>query len=214
MPKAFSEQEKQHIRAQLLEAGREQFATYGLRKTNVEELTRAVGISKGAFYSFYESKEALFMEVTEEAEQQFRRKMLAAVEEPGPTPRARLSAVLKLAFRMWKTIPVLQLFTQNDYNWLSRRIPAASLEAHLQADQVFFEDLLAHCRASGIPVTIPAEELGALLYPLFLTSLHEDDFGKNALSAGLDTLIELVAAYCLGEVETSPFSTTAQTQSE
>ena len=154
------------------------------------------------------------MDVAEEAEKQFRIQVLAAIEEPGPTPRARLTGVLKLAFRLWKIIPVLQLFTKNDYNWLSRRIPAAALEEHLRADQTFFEELLAHCREEGIPMTIAPQELGALIYPLFLTSLHEDDFGPGVLSAGLDTLIELVAAYCLGEVETSPISTIEPMQRE
>jgi len=214
MPKAFTEQEKQIIQQRLLEEGSKQFAAYGLRKTNIEDLTTAVGISKGAFYIFYESKEALFMNVVEEAEKQFRLKMLAAVEQPGPSPRARLTAVLKLAFRLWKTIPVLQLFTQNDYAWLSRKIPAESLETHLRADSEFFEELLARCRSAGIPVTVQAEEVGPLLYALFLASMHEDDFGSGVLSAGLDTLIELVAAFCLGEVGTSSASPISQIQSK
>jgi AcrR family transcriptional regulator len=45
---------------------------YGIRKTNVEELTEAAGISKGAFYSFYPSKEELFMDILEEIEEEVR----------------------------------------------------------------------------------------------------------------------------------------------
>ena len=57
MPKAFSEAEKEMIRRKLLEQGYKQFSTYGLKKTNIDELAAAAGISKGAFYIFYESKE-------------------------------------------------------------------------------------------------------------------------------------------------------------
>jgi AcrR family transcriptional regulator len=64
MPKAFTEQEKELIRKRLLEQGHKQFSAYGLRKTNIEELAEASGISKGAFYLFYTSKEALFMDVS------------------------------------------------------------------------------------------------------------------------------------------------------
>ena len=65
MPKAFTEQEKELIRKRLLEQGYKQFSAYGLRKTNIEEVASACGISKGAFYLFYPSKEALFMDVVE-----------------------------------------------------------------------------------------------------------------------------------------------------
>ena len=72
MPRAFSEQEKELIRKRLLEQGHRQFSAYGLRKTNIEELAEAAGISKGAFYLFYASKEAIFMDVVEQVEERFR----------------------------------------------------------------------------------------------------------------------------------------------
>ena len=37
-----------------------------MRKTSVEQLTEAVGISKGSFYKFFESKELLFFTVLED----------------------------------------------------------------------------------------------------------------------------------------------------
>lgn len=111
MPKGFSEDEKQEIAAQLLNQGHRLFTTHGLRKVTVEELATAVGISKGAFYLFYASKEALFMDVVEQAEMQFRQTVLAAVDQPGTSPHARLYGVLRCAFTLWKTIPLLQAFT-------------------------------------------------------------------------------------------------------
>ena len=39
--------------------------TLGMKKTSVEQLTKAVGIAKGSFYKFYESKEMLFFAVLE-----------------------------------------------------------------------------------------------------------------------------------------------------
>ena len=62
----------------LLQAGHKQFSAHGLKKTNIEELAEVARISKGAFYHFYESKEALFMDVIEEVEQRSRREIFAA----------------------------------------------------------------------------------------------------------------------------------------
>lgn len=200
MPRAFSEAEKESIMARLLAVGQRLFTSHGLRKVTVEELAAEAAISKGAFYLFYPSKEALFMAVMEQAEQEFRQTVLAAVDAAVGTPRARLYQVLHTAFTTWKTIPLLQVLTRGEYDGLARRIPAEQLQAHLQSDQGFVEELLARCRAAGIPVQVEAAAFDGLLHLLFFTSLHEDDLGPGALTPALETLLGLVAAYGVGEV--------------
>jgi AcrR family transcriptional regulator len=201
MPKAFTEEEKEWIRQRLLEEGEKQFTTFGLKKTNVEELAAAAGISKGAFYIFYESKEALFMDVTERAEQHFRQEVLAAIELPGPSPRARLLAVLKRAFSLLKTIPLLQFLTGSDYDRLFRRVTTERVQEHLASDRVFIQELITRCQNAGIPIQARVEEISGLLYALVLTILHEEDFGPYQFPGTVNLLLELVAAFCLGEVE-------------
>jgi AcrR family transcriptional regulator len=201
MPKAFTEHEKELINRRLLEQGYRLFSAYGLKKTSIEELAVAAGISKGAFYIFYESKEALFMDVIELAEQRFRQEILAEIDLPGPSPRARLFAVLRKAFALFKTMPVLQSLTGSDYDMLLRRMPAGKLQEHLASDRMFFEELVTRCQNAGIPIRPRAEEIGSLLYPLVLAILHEDDLGQSNFSDSIDLLLELVAAFCLGEVE-------------
>jgi AcrR family transcriptional regulator len=204
MPKGFTEHEKELIRKRLLKAGYKQFSAYGLKKTNIEELAEAAKISKGAFYIFYESKEALFMDVAELAEQRYRQEILAAIDLPGPSPRARLLAVFKRAFALLKTIPILQFFTGSDYDLLFRRVPAEKLQEHLASDRLFFEELITHCRNAGIPIRARPDEISRLLYPLVLAIMHEDDLGQNNFSGSVDLLLDLVAAFCLGEVEIEP----------
>jgi AcrR family transcriptional regulator len=201
MPKAFTEREKELIGKRLLEQGYRQFSAYGLRKTNIEELAAAAGISKGAFYIFYKSKEALFMDVIELAEERFRQEVLAAIDLPGPSPRARLFAVFKKAFSLLKTMPLLQFLTGSDYDLLYRRVPAEKFQEHLANDRAFIEELVTRCRQAGIPIQAQVEDISGLLYALVLTILHEEDFGPNSLAGRVDILLELVAAFCLGEVE-------------
>jgi AcrR family transcriptional regulator len=201
MPKAFTEHEKDLIGKRLLEQGYKLFSVYGLRKTNIEELAQAAGISKGAFYNFYESKEALFMDVIEQAEIRLRQEILAVVDLPGPSPRARLLAVLKKAFAIVETMPILQFVTGSDYDLLFRRLPAEKLQEHLTSDRAFFEELIARCQEAGIPIRAQPEQIVGLLYPLVLTILHKDDWGGINFSGSLDLYLELVAAFCLGEIE-------------
>ena len=202
MPKAFTEQEKELIRKRLLEQGHKQFSAYGLRKTNIEELAEASGISKGAFYLFYASKEALFMDVVEHVEQRFRQELFAMVDLPGPSPRARLFALLHHAFHRVKTIPLLQFLTGSDYDLLFRRVPPETFQEHVAHDRAFINELITRCQKAGIPIRVQPEEMISLLYPLVLTILHEDEYaGTFPMGDSVDVFLEVVAALWLGEIE-------------
>lgn len=202
MPKAFTAQEKELIRKRLLEQGHKQFSAYGLRKTNIEELAEAAGISKGAFYLFYASKEALFMDVVEQVEQRFRQELFAMVDLPGPSPRARLFALLQHAFHRVKTIPLLQFLTGSDYDLLFRRVPPETFQEHVAHDRAFVNELITRCRNAGIPLRVQSEEIISLLYPLVLTTLHEDEYaGAFPLGGSVDVFLEVIAALWLGEIE-------------
>ncbi|WNG33179.1 helix-turn-helix transcriptional regulator [Archangium violaceum] len=55
-----------HARAALIAAARAEFVKKGIRGARIEDITAACGLSKGAFYLHYSSKEALFGEVVGE----------------------------------------------------------------------------------------------------------------------------------------------------
>lgn len=63
MPKAFSEEEKEQIKNQILETAVELFHDKGTKSINIQELTRRAGIAQGSFYSFWKDKDALIMDV-------------------------------------------------------------------------------------------------------------------------------------------------------
>ena len=57
---AFTDYETEQLRKALLKETRHCAVTLGMKKTSVDQLTKAVGIAKGSFYKFYESKERSF----------------------------------------------------------------------------------------------------------------------------------------------------------
>ena len=63
MARSFTKQERENIKKNLQDACKQSWTQYGYKKTSVDELCKQGGISKGAFYLFFESKEALFCEV-------------------------------------------------------------------------------------------------------------------------------------------------------
>lgn len=70
LPKGFSNDEKNVIVEKLLEQCRTNWKVYGYKKTSIDMICQNTGISKGAFYIFFESKEALFYQVIKQIQAQ------------------------------------------------------------------------------------------------------------------------------------------------
>ena len=63
MPKHFSDSERVEIRKRLLISAKKLFIHYGFNKTTIQDITKKASIGKGSFYSFYNSKGDIFLEI-------------------------------------------------------------------------------------------------------------------------------------------------------
>lgn len=199
MPKAFSDQEKETIRAQMRAKGKKLFEKHGLKKTSVDELTEAVGISKGAFYLFYESKEELFMEILESFEKEIQTTILEFVIHPNAEARKNVSSMLKSFLLKWDAYPLLKNFSKSDFDYLVRKIPAERALQHANSDEEFTEQLIKKIKREGISVKASPRIVGNLIKSLFFLSLHREDMGNAAYEESMNVLIDLVAGYIVGE---------------
>ena len=93
MAAAFNEQEREAIVRRLRDAARRCAATIGVRKTTLEQLAREAGISKSAFYRFYDSKERLFLDILEEWHTAIYGSAAAVLEAWPQAPMALLCAL-------------------------------------------------------------------------------------------------------------------------
>ncbi len=64
MPR-FSDNEKENIQQKLLVEGERLFVVHGLKKVTIDELVKTVNIAKATFYTFYESKEYLYLDIVQ-----------------------------------------------------------------------------------------------------------------------------------------------------
>ena len=193
MPKAFSEEERATIRAQLLEKGREMLAVYGVRKTSVDDLVNAVGISKGAFYLFFNSKEEMFFQVLQDFENHYQTRLLTALGSSSLAPAERLIAFFQVAFFEWRNDPLFKRFSGEDYDLLMRRLPQELANAALKSDERFAARLLARWRAEGLALRIDAPELVGVLRALFLVTLHHGEFPDETFERVQARLLRAIA---------------------
>lgn len=195
MPKAFSEHEKETIRQQLHEQGQRLFATYGLKKTSVDDLTQAAGISKGAFYLFYPSKEELLMAILEEIEAELQRGLLDYVTHPDADARENVRAILHNFLVTWDTYPLLKRFGQDDYMVLVRKLPPARVQAHADRDATFINNFAVKLAQEGIIMCASPQIVTNLMKSLFFIGLHRAELGDAAYQETMAVLVDLVAGY-------------------
>ncbi|UBU18450.1 TetR/AcrR family transcriptional regulator [Nonomuraea gerenzanensis] len=94
MPPAFSAAEKARITRLLLDNGLRLFTTQGLRKTSLEDLVAGTGIAKSTFYVFFDSKEALYLELMLAQMAEVKSRVIDGALRKEPGTRAGLRAFL------------------------------------------------------------------------------------------------------------------------
>lgn len=63
MARAFTDEERETIRRELMETALELFHEKGTRSLSIAELTRRAGIAQGSFYNFWKDKDALIADL-------------------------------------------------------------------------------------------------------------------------------------------------------
>lgn len=188
MPRGFTESEREAVSKRLIDAARRSLVERGLRATSVATLAREAGISKGAFYLFYDSKEALVGTVlgAEEAALRTALDELMAATEEQPA-----NALVRFFFEIVERHPVMRLLSDPDEAAvLFRSMPPEELAAHMADDDAFFADRCRRWQAAGKLNGDIDPEVFARIPRLALAIVQQRAFIGEAQ---YDALIDLVA---------------------
>ena len=181
---AFTEEQDETIRRDLIREARCCGVTVGMRKTSVEQLTEAVGISKGSFYKFFDSKELLFFAVLEDIHTEcFAAAQKSLQENAAIDPASRTAAAILAACR-WLSETKAFVFIENDAEFLLHRLPEEVKTAHYHDDETHIRLLLekydlvpsrgislAAATVRGLILTVSHKEQIGKLYPQVLETL-------------------------------------------
>ncbi|MCI9082776.1 MAG: TetR/AcrR family transcriptional regulator [Lachnospiraceae bacterium] len=139
MSRSFTEREKQNIKKSLQEACKQSWTQYGYKKTSVDGLCKQVGISKGAFYLFVESKEALFCEVLCSVQEQICNAASEVIEKH--KDKYGVAEALKLIYREYDKNNFLYDSDSTDFIILMNKLSeeqAKKIEESNQMNQKLF----------------------------------------------------------------------------
>lgn len=86
-------------REQLMSYAAVRFAEQGYHPTSVSEIVAGLGVGKGVFYWYFDSKEQLFLEILKEAQTDLRRRQQQAIgDEEDPVRRIELGLRASMAW--------------------------------------------------------------------------------------------------------------------
>jgi AcrR family transcriptional regulator len=193
VPRPFSPEERAQITQRLREVGRSAFTTYGLRRVTVDDLARAAGISKGAFYLFFDSKEALLLDLFERFEADFQRDLLDRVLRPELGPVQSLRTLLRTAVAVRGTDPLMRNLSDIDMEIFMRRIPADQAAVLLEADVASARRFVDFWREQGSPINVDAQVLTGVMRAIVLTSFRQHEIGAAVYEQVVQLMIDSVA---------------------
>jgi AcrR family transcriptional regulator len=193
MARAFSEYERENIRRKLIAEGRKKFAAFGLKKTGIDDLVQAAGISKGSFYAFFGSKEELYLEVIEAEESSFRETVMARVAECGPANPLK-TFILEGLKIMGTNSLIQQVLRRDGLEQVLRAVPPAQLARHLRADEDWMREVVVEWQKQGLIADVdPGAVVGAIVF-LITSTLHKDVLGGDSYPEAMNLLVDLVVS--------------------
>jgi len=130
IPKGFTETEKENIREKLIQECKEQWEQFGYRKTNIDTLCSKSGISKGAFYIFFSSKEHLFLETIKKVQRDLYDLMEKIMEKEENKNGVRQA--LKTVYLEYDKSPFLYNTTSTDFVSFLNKISTEERESITQ----------------------------------------------------------------------------------
>lgn len=194
MPTAFTDEELEHIRSALIQAGIRLSKELGLQKMSVEKLTAAVGIAKGSFYMFFGSKEDFILEVAEYTGAQTQKMLLSRLNG-----RRKMSAHEFMEFfseYLHSDFDLMNGLTVEDFFWLKKHIKK----------QVLF-DLDEQIKTAELWLSLindvrPGADAGTfvnLIKSIYAIREHGDTMVKASMESSVQVLLRTIEVYVSGK---------------
>lgn len=194
MPTAFTDEEVEHIRSALIQAGIRLSKELGLQKMSVEKLTAAVGIAKGSFYMFFGSKEDFILEVAEYTGAQTQKMLLSRLNG-----RRKMSAHEFMEFfseYLHSDFDLMNGLTVEDFFWLKKHIKKQVL---FDPDEQIKTAELWLSLINDVRPGVDAGTFVNLIKSIYAIREHGDTMVKASMESSVQVLLRTIEVYVSGK---------------
>ena len=145
---AFTDLEKENIKRRSINSCEKKWSKFGYRKTKVEELCIEAGISKGAFYKFYNSKEELFLDVMINVQNRFVNQIYSGLHEN--ITKKEFAKKMKNVYKEFVKIPFIFETQSPDFITFINKLPDDKVKeltsrSNYDLDKIIGETNLIYC---------------------------------------------------------------------
>ncbi|TCZ72327.1 TetR/AcrR family transcriptional regulator [Paenibacillus albiflavus] len=170
-PKGFSDTEKDELRIKLCLECEHSWALHGYKKTSIGELTAKIGISTGAFYLLYSSKEDLFCETLERVQDRLKNGLWEIVG--GEKGKAGFIKAMVWHFQEYDKYPFLYNSATPDFLAFLNKLPKDRIEKLKFDSASFFYDTIG---LADLTLKADKEKAYAVISTLLLTVTLKERF--------------------------------------
>lgn len=194
MPIAFTEEEMTKLRHELILAGIRLSRELGLQRMSVEKITSAVGIAKGSFYIFFDSKENFILEIADYANRETEKMLFSALNG-----RRQMSAHEFISFfntYIHSDYDLMGGLTVNDFFWLQKHIKKQDLfdpDAQLKTAQLWLS--LINDVRDGVDVGTFIN----LIKSIYAIREHSDTMVKASIENSIQVILRTIEIYISGK---------------
>lgn len=193
MATAFTQAQRDDIQQRLLDAARQRLTGAGMKACTVDELAREAGISKGAFYHFYKSKEHLFLHTLESIQNEIYGDAERALMDNNQPIRER--AMLAF-YQVCKAADRYHLvsFVRRELSSLLASVPEELMHKHYISDHERIRRLLLK---TNVALKVELDEAASVLWLMVMSLIFKPDVGDgfpNALRILVEGVCDRVLA--------------------
>lgn len=198
MPKHFSEDERKLIKQKLLSITKGLIESKGFKATSVDQIVESVGISKGSFYNFYQSKESLVYNIILDIEEQMHIEEITNLN----SALSEMEYPAALYCAIWKSLnklneePLLQIINDAEliYKILSNITPHERRRGDYQ-NQTRVLDFIEIATKQRYKLTIKMSTFNSILMSFFTIYVNQNilgEDGEEAMKAIIKPTIESI----------------------
>ena len=187
MPKIVSEEERGLVKDAMYDATIGLIRKKGVRKVTVDDITEAVGISKGAFYMYYPSKEVCIDEVLKQNEKALFARMEEIMQQD-LRDRERCAALIREV--MLSQDSLILFLSPADLEILLRKLPAEYREREAKKSDDYFKRSLELLKVGNDKM-----EAVAMLTDCLSVVASNEMFSERGKQEALDVLVMAMADY-------------------
>ena len=166
MAAPFDEGRRNEITYKLKEGAQMYASQVGMKKVSIDCLVNYAGISKGAFYKFFSSKDELFLEIVEDWHTEIYSTALCILTENNDiTQKKKASTALYEAFRIMDDKKIIE-FIKNDLVQLLDNIKETEIFHRYHGDDIHIKEVI---KFSGIKLLVTDDEAVGIIKNLAYT---------------------------------------------